>query len=131
MTQRLLRSTIYQKENLPTRARITRSWDGAAMTPSDCSSWGLKVYDVDSASPSDPVYVVTGGAPSDVLNAYGAAYSDWDEDSTGYNFQHVLDENDWARKGGHAYRCEYSLSSISDGPIAIPHLATMAPYWSV
>lgn len=126
--RRILRSTLWAKENIQTQARITRSWDGGAMAPSDCTSWGLRVYDVDSSSPSTAVYVVAGASPSLVLTG---TYRTWDEDSTGYNFSHTLTETDWTRKSGHTYRAEYSLSCVSDGPQGIVHFVTLQPFWNV
>lgn len=126
MARRMLRSEVWATEDLPTRARIARNATSTIpLAPSDCSAWGLEVFDTDV---DGEVIYETSGAPSEVL---ASVYSTtgWDEDSTGGNFEHVLSPSDFTRVAGNVYRLEYSLSTSHLGIVPIVHLNRAKELW--
>jgi hypothetical protein len=105
-----------------------REFDGGALSPSDCYSYSLHIFDA-TVDGENPVYSLVGAAPSEVL---GTGYSTigWFEDSTGYNFFDSIPSDTPPRYGGHALRLEYEIATVSEGIVGFTHTTELMPAWA-
>lgn len=125
--RRTLRSELWERETLVTRARIVRDSDGSTpLTSGDVTGWSLRVTDVD-AEASGVIYSIDSTVPSLVIAALST--SGWSEDATGYNFSHATTSAAYAREGGHLIRSEYTVFTVSDGPDVLVHESRILPMW--
>lgn len=129
MTSRnLLRSQIWERADLVTRAQIVREFDGGALVPSDCTSYSLHIFDA-AMDGENPVYSLVGADPAEVLlTSYSTV--GWDEDTTGYNFFDSIPSDTPPRYGGHVLRLEYEIFTVSEGIVGFVHLIELLPAWA-
>lgn len=127
--RRILRSEVWETETIYTRARIVRDRDGAALGPSDCTHYRVRMYDTaEYSAPGTLVYDYGPAAASEVLS-YSYRTSGWDIDSTGYNFQYARTSESPSRYGGHYLRTEIEIGTVCEGMVGLVHLTHLKPTW--
>jgi hypothetical protein len=85
------------------------------------TGWDWRVYDLQGATPSTPIYSLNGQAASSVLAAIVLDGYWGGTDDVGYNFRHTLDmtQAGLVIEGGHVYRVCYRLNTTLYGPVMV------------
>lgn len=96
-------------------ARVTDK-DGNVLVQADFSgSAVIRVYDLDSATPTTVAFSNTVAVSSVVFSSL----QDWDVDDEGFNFQTSITSNNVAWEGGHTYRVSALLPHTSQGYVPV------------
>lgn len=77
----------------------------------------IRVYDINSATPTTAVFSNTVAISTVIFNALQT----WDVDTEGYNFLTTITSNNVSWEGGHTYRVSSLLPHSSQGYIPVVH----------
>ena len=90
--------------------------EGNWLKQADVSTITCKVFDLDGTDPTTPTREPAVTVSSAILDTPVTDGEDWDEDDTGYNFQHDLLSTDFPT-GERRYRVEYKFTLTGSGAV--------------
>jgi hypothetical protein len=123
-------TTVNEGESVETVCRLTvpSNQGERLMLGSDVSTWEIRVFDKDGATPGTALHELTGQDPDEVI---GALRFDFDIPG-GYNFRHVLFEPRYGPHiGGHTYLAEYRIFTFAFGVQVLNNRIRTVPILSV
>ena len=92
--------------------------DGSMLLPSDVQKWNLRVYDTRTGQLVKHV-VKDSTTTTGYFYATAQTGNGWSKNSTGYNFEYVLDGTAFPQVGGRSYRLEFKINTVDDGVIYV------------
>lgn len=100
------------------------------LTEAAVTDFDFYVYDLSSATPATAVYSDTAVSPSGVVLTTPLTGNGWPYDDDGYNFVHVIEASNFTMQGGHQYRIEYLLNTVSFNLVAVVFQVKVEPLYS-
>lgn len=87
--------------------------DQAVLVPTDITSWSARVYDM---SKGTLLKKLVDGSQDVSTNFFATLQTGngWSRDSTGYNFEYVVDGDAFKMEGGKQYRIEFNAATVDE-----------------